>query len=413
MASGIATWIVCAGAIACMLLRPRAIPEWVWAASAALLLVALRLLDWHDALGAVVRGTGVYAFLIGMMLLAEVARVHGVFAWLAGHAVGAAGSSQDRLFALVYVVGVAVTVFLSNDATAVVLTPAIVAVVRRAGVAPLPYVFACAFVANAASFVLPISNPANLVAFGEALPQLAPWLRAFGLPSVLAIVATYAALRILSHRALRGELREAQGVAALGRGGRAAVAVVAVASVGLVATSWAGGPLGAATLLFGGLALLVTLCVDRATPAAALRGVTWSIVPLVAGLFVLVQALDASGALGVARRFLAFASSLPHVAGNLAAMVAVTVAANVANNLPIAVVAGLALHGTHVAPHVAHAAVVAVDLGPNLSVSGSLATLLWLAALRREGIVVTPLRFLGTGAVVLVPALFLCALALQ
>ena len=76
---------------------------------------------------------------------------------------------RARLFLLVYLVGVLVTVFLSNDATAVVLTPAVFAATQAAKAdKPLPYLFVCAFVANAASFVLPISNPANLVVYGGA-----------------------------------------------------------------------------------------------------------------------------------------------------------------------------------------------------------------------------------------------------
>ena len=76
--------------------------------------------------------------------------------------------SAKRLFLIVYIVGTIVTVLLSNDATAVVLTPAVYAATRAAKVEPLPYLFICAFIANAASFVLPISNPANLVVFGTA-----------------------------------------------------------------------------------------------------------------------------------------------------------------------------------------------------------------------------------------------------
>ena len=71
------------------------------------------------------------------------------------------------------------TIFLSNDATAVVLTPAVYAATRARGVEPLPYLFVCAFIANAASFVLPISNPANLVVFGDHMPPLVEWLAPF------------------------------------------------------------------------------------------------------------------------------------------------------------------------------------------------------------------------------------------
>ena len=118
------------------------------------------------------KGLDVYLFLTGMMLFAELARQEGLFDWLASLAVSSAKGSPRRLFLLVYAVGTIVTVFLSNDATAVVLTPAVYAATRAAGAKPLPYLFICAYIANAASFVLPISNPANLVIFGARMPSL-------------------------------------------------------------------------------------------------------------------------------------------------------------------------------------------------------------------------------------------------
>ena len=135
------------------------------------------------------KGVDVYLFLIGMMLIAELARREGLFDYLAALAVEHARGSPQRLFLLVYRVGTLVTVLLSNDATAIVLTPAVYAATRAAGATPLPYLFVCAFIANAASFVLPISNPANLVVFGARMPHLAEWLRQFALPSVASIVA--------------------------------------------------------------------------------------------------------------------------------------------------------------------------------------------------------------------------------
>src|SRR5271156_2104460 len=180
-----------------MLIRPRGIAEVYWIGGGAVLLVVLRLVSFDLAGKAIARGSDVYFFLIGMMLLSELAREHGVFDWLSSVAVRSAKGSCGRLFALVYGVGTIVTVFMSNDATAVVLTPAILAAVRRARVQPLPYLFACALIANAASFVLPISNPANLVVFHDGMPPLGRWLAGFGVPSLLSIVVTLAVLRIL------------------------------------------------------------------------------------------------------------------------------------------------------------------------------------------------------------------------
>src|ERR1700722_7133816 len=111
---------------------------------------------------------------------------------------------RRRLFLLTYGVGAVVTIFLSNDATAVVLTPAVAAAVKAADARePLPYLLVCAFIANAASFVLPISNPANLVIYGSSMPPFLQWVPRYLLPSFLAIGATYVLLRWTQADALK------------------------------------------------------------------------------------------------------------------------------------------------------------------------------------------------------------------
>ena len=172
-----AIWAIAAIATGGVILRPWRLPEAVWAVAGAALLVAAGLLPPAYAWRGIVRGTDVYLFLIGMMLLAEIARREGLFDWLAGHAAHWARGSGSRLFDLVYLVGILVTIFLSNDATAVVLTPAIAAIAKAVKAEyPLPYLLVCAFIANAASFVLPISNPANLVIYGSHMPPLLEWV---------------------------------------------------------------------------------------------------------------------------------------------------------------------------------------------------------------------------------------------
>src|ERR1700683_3608173 len=189
--------LIAAVSIVLMLTRPRGIPEVWWISGGALLLIALRLVPLRLAGQAVAKGSDVYLFLIGMMLLSELAREQGVFDWVASVAVRGADGSCSRLFFLVYGVGTLVTIFMSNDATAVVLTPAILTAVRKAKVSPLPYLFVCALIANAASFVLPISNPANLVVFHTGMPPLGRWLADFGVPSLLSIIVTFLVMRIL------------------------------------------------------------------------------------------------------------------------------------------------------------------------------------------------------------------------
>ena len=206
LASPWTTWGIAAAATAGVIFRPFAWPDFVWAVLGAGLLVALGLLSVADAWTGVAKGTDVYLFLIGMMLLSELARQEGLFDWLAARAARLARGSASRLFGLIYAVGTVVTVFLSNDATAVVLTPAVAAVAKAARTEePLPFLLVCALIANAASFVLPISNPANLVLYGDHMPPLLAWLPRYALPSVASIVATYVVLR-WSQRAERPQL---------------------------------------------------------------------------------------------------------------------------------------------------------------------------------------------------------------
>src|SRR5471032_455981 len=199
-------WIVAALATCGVIFRPFRLPEYVWALAGALLLTGLGLIPWRLALHAVGEGSDVYLFLIGMMVIAELARQEGLFDWMAMYAAQHAKGSGHRLFDLVFLVGTLVTIFLSNDATAVVLTPAVYAAAKAAKAEPLPYLFVCAFIANAASFVLPISNPANLVVFGSHMPPLLTWLRQFALPSVAAVAATYVVLHATQWRRLNGNL---------------------------------------------------------------------------------------------------------------------------------------------------------------------------------------------------------------
>ena len=411
--ANLATWSVAGIATAGVILRPWRVPEAVWALAGALLLVLAGLLPLPDAVRAVGKGHDVYLFLGGMMVLAELARREGLFDYVAARAVQRAAGSSVRLFTLVYGVGVLVTVFMSNDATAVVLTPAVYAATKKAGVKPLPYLFACALVANAASFVLPISNPANLVIYGDRLPALLPWLAQFIAPSVAAIAGTYAVLRLLHARDLTQALRSDVAVPPLSATGRLAFAGVGAVALALLAASAAGWPLGWPTMLASGLAAAAVLVRKRESPMVLLREVSWSVLLLVAALFVLVEALAATGvvhALTVALQSAVAAAPRESAWG---AGIVVAVLCNLMNNLPAGLVAGSVVAAADVPEFARSAIAVGIDLGPNLSVTGSLATILWLIAIRREGENVSALHFLRVGAIVMPVTLLLALGALM
>jgi arsenical pump membrane protein len=398
---------IVAASILLMLVRPRGIGEVYWIGAGAALLVLLRLIPLRLAGHAIAEGTDVYLFLTGMMLLSELARMYGVFDWLASLAVGHARGSCTRLFTLIYGVGTVVTIFMSNDATAVVLTPAVLTAVRKAKAEPLPYLFACALIANAASFVLPISNPANLVVFRGKMPPLSHWLGAFALPSLLSIAATYLVLRWFFQRELRSSIAQPAGNEALSVNGRLVLlGIVAMAGV-LLAASAMDKDLGLPTCISALVIALVVIVKARTNPMRVVRDISWSVLPLVAGLFILVEAIDSIGALAFTAAALRWIEKLPVAMGALLTAAVVGVGNNVVNNLPLGLIAGSTLTSSHVHGVIANAVLIAVDLGPNLSVTGSLATILWLIALRREGLDVSFGKFLRVGAIAMPIALFL------
>jgi arsenical pump membrane protein len=393
--------------------RPWNSPEFVWATAGAVMLVLFNLLSWREAVAAVGKCTDVYLFLIGMMLLSEVARKEGLFDWLATQAVRHARGSEKRLFLIIYVVGTLVTVFLSNDATAVVMTPAVYATTRAAQVEPLPYLFICAFVANAASFVLPIANPANLVVFGAQMPALSEWLRYFAGPSLVAILATYVVLRLAQRPALDAKVAAIKDAPPLTLGGKLAAIGIALTVVVLLSASAFDRPLGFPTFCAGASLTALVLVIARQSPLPILKGVSWGVLPLVAGLFVVVEGLNQTGVFSALARNLHDAAAAAPQATSWVAGIVVAVASNLVNNLPVGLVGAATIHAAQGPPQVAGAILIGVDLGPNLSVTGSLATILWLIALRREGENVTPLRYLKLGFIVMPPALVLSLLALS
>jgi arsenical pump membrane protein len=393
-----------------MLIRPRGIAEVYWIAGGCALLLAFRLMPLRLAGHAVAQGLDVYLFLIGMMLLSEIAREHGVFDWLSSLAVHHARGSSVRLFTMVYGIGVVVTVFMSNDATAVVLTPAILAATRKARVQPLPHLFTCALVANAASFVLPISNPANLVVFHEGMPPLGKWLALYGVPSLLSILVTYLIIRIVFRRVLAQPGQGESEQASLSRNGLFVLIGLGFVVATLLMASALNKDLGLPTCL---AALGITAAISiksRSNPLSLLKEISWSTLALVAGLFILVDAVESRVLLRFTQAGIVWAQHLAPAAGALVTSFTVGIANNLVNNLPLGLIAGATLHASHTRGLLSSAVLIGVDLGPNLSVTGSLATILWLIAIRREKLHVSFADFLRLG-IVAMPAALLAAMA--
>ncbi|MDQ6845506.1 MAG: arsenic transporter, partial [Bacteroidota bacterium] len=387
-------------------IRPFKIPEAVWAISGAIILIILKLISPSDGLKGVGKGLDVYLFLAGMMLLAETAREEKLFDWLAAYATKMSKGSSNKLFLLIYLVGIVVTTFLSNDATAVVLTPAVAAATKAAKVKnPLPYLLICAFIANAASFVLPISNPANLVIYGNNMPPLLQWLPQYIVPSIIAIIVTYTMLYFTQRNLLKQEVETNIPIPVLSQGGKTALWGIVATAIILLTSSALDVQLGLPTAITGILTSAIVIIRAKKNPWIIIKDVSWSVLSLVAGLFVIVEALNKTGLIQMLTTLL-HQSLERSVTGTVwSSSFIIAFVSNLMNNLPAGLIAGNIVQAGRVPEIVKSSILVGVDLGPNLSITGSLATILWLVALRREGITVSAWSFLKLGALVMTTAL--------
>lgn len=157
----------------------------------------------------------------------------------------------------------------------------------------------------------------------------------------------------------------------------------------------------------GGLTVATVLLRDKASPWPVVKEILWSVLPLVAGLFVLVAAVDATGVARVLASALATGAATSVTTTAAVAGGALAVVSNLMNNLPTGLITSNAITLAHPAEPVIDALLIGIDLGPNLSITGSLATILWLTAIRRDGEQIDFGRFLNVGAVVMPPALVL------
>lgn len=399
-------WIISFLSIGAVIIRPFRFPEAVWAVAGAICFLGFGLLSPGEEWRGVANGLDVYLFLIGMMLLAETAREEKLFDWLAVHATRRAKGSSSRLFLLIYAVGTIVTVFLSNDATAVVLTPAVAAAMRVSKVErPVPYLLICAFVANAASFVLPISNPANLVIYGNHMPPLVLWLSQYAMPSVVCVLITFLLLRWTQRKHLRQEIASEILQPQLSAGGKLALWGIAGTGAALLVASGLDIQLGLPTAVTGLLTTGIVLIRTKKTAWRVINGVSWSVLPLVAGLFVIVEGLAKTGLIGTLASWLHSGIHRSTAGAAWGSGIAVAVASNLMNNLPVGLISGQVLQTGMAPAAVQRAVLIGVDLGPNLSITGSLATILWTVALRRERQTVSAWSFLKIGLLVMTSAL--------
>jgi arsenical pump membrane protein len=388
--------VLLAAVLLCAVVRPFGWPEAVVAVPAAVVAVASGAIDLGHARAEAARLGPVVGFLAAVLVLAKLCDDEGLFeacgAWMAR----AARGRPRRLLAAVFVLASLVTAVLSLDATVVLLTPVVFATAARLGARPQPHVYASAHLSNTASLLLPVSNLTNLLAFAASGLSFTRFAGLMALPWVVAIGTEYLVFRRFFAADLEAgaDAAGAETEAALPR---FAVAAVACTLAGFVLASAVG--VNTAWVAFAGALVMAVRAVRRrtATVTDVVRAASPAFLAFVISLGIVVRAVVDHGLGGVLGHLVPSGASLPALP-------------NLINNLPaVLVLLPLATAG---GPGAVLAVLLGVNIGPNLTYAGSLATLLWRRIVHAHDHEVDLGRFTLLGLLTVPAGLVLAVLAL-
>jgi arsenical pump membrane protein len=371
--------------------RPRGLPEALVAVPAAGLVLAMGLVPVQEAWARVVEILPTLGFLAAILLLSYLASVDGVFEWLGGRLARACHGKPKRLLVLTFAAAAGTTAILSLDATVVLLTPVVFATATSLRMRAKPHVYACAHLANSASTLLPVSNLTNLLAFSASGLTFAGFTALMALPWLVTITIELVVFLKFFATDLVGKSDSVPEVTT-----RAPVFALVVLALTLIAFGL--GPLVHVEPVWVAAAAAVVLAV-RGLGRRSVR--PWTLVteasPLlclfVLGLAVVVEAVSEHLLGGLLGTILPDSAGLPEL---LLTAVIAALLANLVNNLPATLIL-LSVLGTHPNTGVLLAVLLGVNIGPNATYLGSLATLLWRRVLAGAGVTPTLREFLKLG----------------
>lgn len=337
----------------------------------------------------------------------------GFFKWLASKVLKRAGTSQLKLFFLLYVTTSILTVFTSNDVIILTFTPFICYFARNCDIDPIPFIVTEFVSANSWSMFFIIGNPTNIylatsmgVSFGE-------YFKVMALPTIFAGFCSLGILYLLFRKKLAKPLTPHQSVETIdnrpsliiGLASLAVVTILLAISSYIGIEMWIVSLVGCAfSLIAGGIATLVQKKSLKPIGKTLLR-LPWQLVPFLLSMFVIVLSLSQCGITEYLANVLQNADSALTF-GTTSALFA-----NLMNNIPMSVLYSQILQSVQEQNMIGalYGAIIGSNLGALLTPIGALAAIMWSSILKTQNVKFSFLDFVKNGMIVGIPSL-LCAI---
>jgi arsenical pump membrane protein len=364
------------------------------------------------------------ATFIAVIIISFLLDEAGFFKWAALHMARWGRGSGARLFALMILLGAAVSSLFANDGAALILTPIVIAMLTALRFSPastLAFVMAAGFIADTASLPMVVSNLVNIVSADFFNVGFAEYASVMWPVNLVSVAATLWMLWLFYKKDIPARYDPQQ----LDEPGHAIrdratfVAgwwVLALLLVGLFALEPLGIPISAVAAVCATVLLVIAGRGAIISTRKVIKNAPWQVVVFSLGMYLVIYGLRNAGLTEAFSSLLTLLAGQGVWAATLGTGLAAAILSSIMNNMPSVLIGALSIQGSEatglVHQAMVYANVIGCDLGPKITPIGSLATLLWLHVLAQKNIRISWGYYFKVGSILTLPILLVTLVAL-